>query len=196
TAMVIFFALSKLSPFLKSMLRKIATGLGLSYNSFANDLEGVNFSSMRSGLLNERDNWMCEQTLFRLLFLEPVFDAFLRNALLAKAINKPYAKLNEYRKHKWQGRRWPWVDPRADVQANSEAIKFKIKNPFTATAETGEDLEDIFRGFARAKKLADKYGVDISGWDATSNKQTNEVDDGGNKADENNTNRNIIKLAS
>ena len=35
-------------PFVKSILRGIASGLGCSYNTLANDLEGVNYSSIRS----------------------------------------------------------------------------------------------------------------------------------------------------
>ena len=35
--------------FTKAHLRRIATGLGVSYNTLAEDLEGVNYSSIRSG---------------------------------------------------------------------------------------------------------------------------------------------------
>jgi lambda family phage portal protein len=49
--------------FTQGVLRLIASGLGVSYNALANDLIGVTYSSMRSGLLVERDNWRCQQLI-------------------------------------------------------------------------------------------------------------------------------------
>jgi lambda family phage portal protein len=180
-------------PFLKSMLRKIATGLGLSYNSFANDLEGVNFSSMRSGLLTERDNWMCEQTLFKLLFLKQVYKAWLKNALRTKAVNLPYANYNNYVKHFWQGRRWPWVDPRADVEANILAAKAGFKPPSLIISEMGGDIEDTYKAYSRDTKLQDKYGLKF---DLSTSIQFKDANAQGANADAaDNSNRNL-KIAS
>src|SRR5262249_16634524 len=47
--------------FTKSVIRGFSSGLGVSYNSLANDLEGVNFSSIRAGLLEEREEWKAVQ---------------------------------------------------------------------------------------------------------------------------------------
>ncbi|MCI0539082.1 MAG: phage portal protein [Verrucomicrobiales bacterium] len=41
--------------FVKTFLRGIASGLGVSYNTLANELEGVNFSSIRAGVSDERE---------------------------------------------------------------------------------------------------------------------------------------------
>jgi len=49
-----------LPGFLKAIARSVASGLEVSYNEFANDLEGVNFSSLRAGTLSERDGWKME----------------------------------------------------------------------------------------------------------------------------------------
>jgi lambda family phage portal protein len=180
-------------PFLKSMLRKIATGLGLSYNSFANDLEGVNFSSMRSGLLTERDNWMCEQTMFKLLFLKPVYKMWLKNALMVKAVDISYARLNDFMKHFWQGRRWPWVDPRADVEANILAVKAGFKPPSLVISEMGGDIEDTYKAYSRDAKLRDKYNLQF---DLTTSLQAKEIKDpDGDETKSENSNRNL-KLAS
>jgi len=48
---------SGFDSFHKSVLRGIASGLGISYVSLANNLEGVNYSSIRQGTLEERDNF-------------------------------------------------------------------------------------------------------------------------------------------
>lgn len=50
-----------LGEFCKNYLRRISSGLNVAYNGLANDLEGVNFSSIRSGVLDEREQWMTLQ---------------------------------------------------------------------------------------------------------------------------------------
>ena len=67
--------------FNKACLRGIASALGVSYNSLANDLEGVNFSSIRSGVLEERDEWVVLQDWFIEQILEPVYEQWLGYAL-------------------------------------------------------------------------------------------------------------------
>ena len=43
--------------FVKTALRKLSGAFGVLYNTLAGDLEGVNYGSMRGGLLVERDLW-------------------------------------------------------------------------------------------------------------------------------------------
>ena len=49
--------------FMQSVLRNISSALLVMYPSLANDLEGVNFSSIRAGLVDERDMWRIVQVL-------------------------------------------------------------------------------------------------------------------------------------
>src|SRR5690606_37912767 len=46
----------------EAVLRTVATGLSVSYNTLASDLEGVNYSSLRGGKLDERDVWQLLQS--------------------------------------------------------------------------------------------------------------------------------------
>ena len=51
---------SAFAEFHKSVLRGIASGLGVSYTSLSNNLEGVSYSSIRQGTIDERDHYkMC-----------------------------------------------------------------------------------------------------------------------------------------
>ena len=74
------------SSFIKTTLRGIASGLGVSYNSLANDLEGVNYSSLRAGALEDRDVWMALQDWFIEYICEPVFNEWLTYSLMVGAI--------------------------------------------------------------------------------------------------------------
>jgi lambda family phage portal protein len=146
--------------FVKSCLRGLASGLGVAYNTLANDLENVNFSSIRSGTLEERDHWMVVQGWFVESFLRPLFADWLEVALLNSAIAMPNGfalpsgKLNKFRVHNWQGRRWQWVDPLRDMQTAVLAIEKKLMSPQQVAAQMGVDLEDVIAALQTANKLA------------------------------------------
>lgn len=154
-----------LADFLKSYLRRAASGLNVAYVSLANDLEGVNFSSIRSGVLEERDQWMTIQGWFIEAFLEIVFDDWLGLALLNGALLMPNgtplpaAKRDKFAAHQWQGRRWQWVDPRNDIESALLAIRAGLNDPYTVAAQMGLDLEDVQAALARANAAAAAAGL-------------------------------------
>ena len=131
--------------FIKATLRGIASGLSVSYNSFANDLEGVNFSSMRGGLLEEREVWKLIQRYIADHFHARVYSRWLRMSLLSGQLDPlKMSKLAEYDAATWQPRRWAWVDPSKDVDANKAAIHGLLKSRGDVIREQGRDPEDVW----------------------------------------------------
>ncbi|MEY2656224.1 MAG: hypothetical protein RLZZ524_3252 [Pseudomonadota bacterium] len=150
-------------PFLKSMLRGVASSLGVSYHSLANDLEAVNFSSARAGLLEEREMWMMLQAwLVEHLHL-PVYERWLKNSLLRRKMPFGIDRMEKYLDVYFQPRRWQWVDPLKDVNANIEAIKWGLKSRTAVIAEAGGDIEDVFDQLKLEGDLAKEKGVEIDG---------------------------------
>lgn len=153
--------------FVKASLRGIAAGLGVSYNSLANDLEGVNYSSIRAGVLEERDMWMAEQHWLIEAFLRPVYEGWLRSALLAQAVTYPLGgalpatKLDKFLSHRWQGRRWAWVDPQKDIEANIAAIDAKLKSRREVIAEQGRDIDDVWAQLQAEQDMAAAMNLDL-----------------------------------
>ena len=151
--------------FTKSFLRRISSGLNVAYNSLANDLEGVSFSSIRSGVLEERDQWMMIQGWFIESVLEPVFAEWLGYALLNGAIVSaggsalPAAKREKFSAHIWQGRRWQWVDPKNDIETAVIAINNGLNSPQNIIASLGMDAEDVLADIARFQQMARDRGV-------------------------------------
>jgi len=45
------------ADFTKGFLRRMASGMNVTYHGLANDLAGVNYSSIRAGVIEERDQW-------------------------------------------------------------------------------------------------------------------------------------------
>jgi len=153
--------------FVKACLRGIASGMDISYNSLANDLEGVNYSSLRSGALEERDQWMTLQNWFIESFLTPLFNEWLRMALLAKKIVMPngsalpLAKYDKFSEHIWQGRRWSWVDPMKDIEAARLAVQSGVSSPQQIAAQMGMDVEDVLDSIAAFEQMVKNKGVSM-----------------------------------
>lgn len=139
--------------FVKQILRRAATGLGVAYANWVGDLEAVNFSSMRSGLLDERDNWKDEQKSFVEGLLEPIYEDWLKYAILSGQVNISFAEYDRVNKPEFIGRRWDWVDPRADVEAKIMAVKNNLTTLTDVMSEMGVDFEDYIR---RRKKELEK----------------------------------------
>lgn len=153
--------------FIKACLRGLSSGLNVAYNTLANDLEGVNFSSIRSGTLEERDQWMILQGWLVRAFLRPVFNDWLEQALLRGAITTPAGltlpagKIGKFAAHAWQGRRWQWVDPLKDIEASVKAIENGLASPYTIAAQQGVDADDVLEDIARFQAAAAAKNVKL-----------------------------------
>lgn len=139
--------------FNKAQLRGISAGLGVSYHTLAQDLEGVNFSSARAGELTDRDNWKRLQAWLIEQLVQPVYERWLAHALLSgrivvggKAVSP--ARYDEVSVASWQPRRWAWVDPRADVDASIKAKNHLFRSPSSLIREQGHDPQTVWREVA------------------------------------------------
>jgi hypothetical protein len=115
----------------------------VAYNNFANDLDGVSYSSIRSGTLEERENWMVVQDWFINSFCSPLYSAWLESALLTQSVKLPFAKLEKFRADTWTGRRWPWVDPLNDVQTREKELQLGITSKSQMVSEQGKDFAEV-----------------------------------------------------
>lgn len=149
------------ATFIKTIMRSIASSLGVAYNDFANDLENVNFSSMRSGALSERDGWKIDQQFLIENFIDIVYSRWLAMFLMSGLSNLPFSKFDKFDAAIWQPRRWQWVDPRADVQANLEAVRGLIKSPQDVIRENGGDPDEVLADIDAFNKAATAAGLTL-----------------------------------
>jgi len=149
--------------FVKSALRSVATGMGVSYNTLSSDLEGVNYSSIRAGLLDEREEWLQIQSWLIDHLCRPVFRKWIEVCLLGGAIKLPPEKLEKFTADTWRGRRWQWVDPEKDVRAGLLAVEGGLKSRRQIVAESGGDIEETLEEIAQDNQMADEKGVTLSG---------------------------------
>lgn len=146
------------SFFLKAMLRGVASGLGVAYNSLASDLESISYSSIRAGSIEERDSWKVLQGWMIDNFCQEVFTAWLEMAMLT-VLNLPVSKFDKFNRPAWKVRGWQWVDPLKDVKANVEAVNNGIATRTQILAEQGLDIEEVFEELRFEKTLAAEYGL-------------------------------------
>jgi lambda family phage portal protein len=132
------------------MLREVAAGIGVSYESLSRDYSQSNYSSSRLALLDDRDLWKSLQQWFIRQFREPLHREWLQQAVLASAI--PELRVEEYMLDRdkfeavsFKPRGWSWVDPTKEVEAYKEAVKagFTTVSAVIAGTAGGLDIEDI-----------------------------------------------------
>jgi lambda family phage portal protein len=152
------------APFTKHLLRAIAAGWGVLYNTLANDLEGVNFSSIRQGTLDERERWKEDQEWIAEALHQEVFESWLAVALLSgriKVKGQPLqaTSLERCQAVEWQPRRWTWIDPGADVKAAVDSKNNLLKSPGEIVREGGRDPSAVYREIARDIREMQAAGI-------------------------------------
>ena len=149
--------------FTKSVIRAIASSLNISYNTLANDLESVNYSSLRQGALEERSHYQCEQHKMIEGFMNIIYAKWLNMAFLAGNLsNLPDGKYNKFNSPIWRPRGWQWIDPKKEVDALSIGMNNGFLSMQDVQAGYGRDVEDVFASIQTEKELAEKYGLKLA----------------------------------
>lgn len=159
--------------FVKAQLRRVAAGLGVSYNALANDLEGVNYSSIRSGLLIERDSWRDIQRFWISTVLDRVYREWVNTARLSQELTLDTREPSKFHAVRWIPRGWAWVDPLKDGQAAILAISNGLASRTEVLAERGRDFEEVLEELEQEAALADQYDVKITGSSSSSSSGSN-----------------------
>ncbi len=152
-----------MDPFMRYMLRSVAAGTGISYESLSRDYSQSNYSSSRLALLDDRDNWRVLQAWLIRQFHQKVYEAWLEMAVLSNAINLPnYESAPEmYQDVRWMPRGWDWVDPAKEVAAAKAAVRCGFMTVADVIAAKGGDIEDVFKQRRRELDLAAEYDLTL-----------------------------------
>jgi lambda family phage portal protein len=148
--------------FLRVMLHRFAVSVGATYEQITGDLKGVNYSSIRAGLLDFRRK--CEQFQRNIIiqqFCEGVVRRWLDEAVMAGVLSLPgYAKdSSPYQDIMWATPGWPWVDPKNDQEANAAAVRSGFTSNEEVIAERGGDIATVYAQIAAENEMADDLGL-------------------------------------
>jgi lambda family phage portal protein len=139
--------------FVSAMLRPVAAGAGVSYNAFANDAEGMNYSALRATELEDRDEFRTLQHWMISGLCQPVFTAWLREALITGALGLPAGKMWKFDAPNFVPRGWQWVDPLKEVAAVEKAVALGISSRTATVAAQGGDFAETIAELKAEKAL-------------------------------------------
>jgi lambda family phage portal protein len=137
-----------IEPFMRYLLRNVAAGIGVSYESLSRDYSQSNYSSSRLALLDDRDLWRVLQSWFINNFRTPIHNEWLKQAVLAGAIQgisvAQYAlDPAKFEAVRFRPRGWGWVDPTKEVEAFKAAVRAGFMTVQDVVSQSGADFEEL-----------------------------------------------------
>ena len=157
-----------MDPFMRLMLREVAAGVGVSYESLSRDYSQSNYSSSRLALLDDRDLWRILQGWFVRSFRAELHRVWLEAAVLAGAVRglgvAEYLDNRErYEAARFKARGWSWVDPTREVAAYKEAVRCGFTTVADVIAQTagGADIEDVLEQRRAELDLMDEMDLEF-----------------------------------
>lgn len=151
--------------FLKVTAREIAAGLGVPYEQLTGDLSGVNYSSIRAGLVEFRRRVEAIQhNILVYQFCRPVWRRFVTTEILAGRLDAPGFERDPepYLAANWLPPKCDWVDPLKDAQAEIAAINAGLMSRRQAVAARGYDLEQLDAEIAADRAAAQALGLSFA----------------------------------
>lgn len=151
--------------FSRTILRRIASGLGISYEQMTSDWSKTNYSSARAALNEIWRSWTQRRLDFVQRFCAPVFACFFEEIVTRGFVALPagtpdlHAAYGAWTRVEGIGPGRGFVDPVKEVQASVERMRAGLTTMEKETAElTGGDWRDNQKQLARERdEMADGF---------------------------------------
>lgn len=166
------------SDFEASMLRYIASSLGVSYEQLSKDYSSANYSNLRAAMSETSKRMRVQKRMVADRFATIFFRLWLEEALNAGAIEsmprKPpnwYDGLNAdaYSACEWIGASVGQIDELKETQAAVLRVNNGLSTREAELARLGRDWRVVFRQLAREKQTADDLELQFGADKASSN---------------------------
>lgn len=151
-------------PWINLMLRGIAVGTGLSYETVARDYSKTNYSSSRTSQLEDRRRFRIWQQYLLTHLCQPVWDRFCEAAALAG--HSAFPTMSELLENKraaapveWQTPEWEWVDPQNEQAASQASIDAFQSTYQSELGQQGKNYRKVFYQAAKERKLMRELGL-------------------------------------
>lgn len=150
---------SQMPDYVKEILRSVASGWNISYFQLSGDLESVNYSTGRIGLLGERDGWLSQQGFWIDNFIIEVFQRWLEMALFMDALGLGSIGFEKVNHPSFTGRRWEWMDPLKAAAGMEKLIALNVATVSQFVRDQGKDPEEVFLERAAELKRFAELGI-------------------------------------
>lgn len=151
--------------FVKSVMKKICSALGMSYNKVCKDYEAINYSSLREATLDEAAFFGEIQAFLIESWKEIEFQLFVKGLSIPE--EKKKAVLMH---HTWICQKRGLFDKSKEILAAEREIKLGLKSPVQYIEENGMDTDEVLKSFQFWNKLCKTYGLDFKEDDSAKNK--------------------------
>lgn len=141
------------TDYVRAVLRKVAAGLGLTFESLTGDLSQTNFSGGRMGWLEQHRN--VEGWRWRMLIPQlcvPVWSRFVEAAIIA---GHDLAGVTG----EWTPPRRELISPKDDILAEQMAMRNGLKSWSESVREQGYDPDQVLEEIAAERARFDALGV-------------------------------------
>lgn len=151
---------SNFAEFVKASLRGVASGLNVSYNDLANDMESVNFASGKLGLMYQREVFKALQGWFIEKLCQEVFASWLKTNLDFNTLaSLPAAKFNKFNAPVFKGRRWASIDPQKDVDADIRKLNSGLTSHTQICSEQNIDFPELCNQIKADRDILKALGI-------------------------------------
>lgn len=147
--------------FNKAMLQGISAGLGAFYPTLNHDYAGVNLSSIRGGLLDEREGWRALQYHVIEQFHEALFPRWLMHQMAMQFLPFPAERFSKFDAAVWKPRGWESPDPIKDAEADGMRIAQGLKTRRQIVEERGGDWDETVAELAEENAQLEELGLPL-----------------------------------
>lgn len=155
---------NEFESFMRVMLREASVGYAVPYADMSGDLTSVNYSSIRQGALDTRENYKVLQDVLIFKLLHPLFKAWLPTALmkgkiLVRGMPLSVEDVDRLCKPVWTPKRWGWIDPQSEAKSNQIAIQSGLKPVSQIIKEMGGDPDEVWETYAQDIETMKAKGI-------------------------------------
>ena len=141
------------SGFVKAIVRRIASSVGVSYNRLAHDYEAVNYSSLREASIDEGKTYANIQQFFVDNWKTFEYELFLKSYIMNGDTQLKPSKLKDYLSYNFICRKDGLFDPAKEIIAIERRLKLGLSNPIIELESLGQDPEEVVQGWVRWNEL-------------------------------------------
>jgi lambda family phage portal protein len=155
--------------FVRVARQELSSGLGLAYHQLTGDLSQVNFSTIRSVLIEQRRRFgAIQRNMIAFKVCRPVWRRWLETALLSGRLKIPRAGREEIlfklMRPKWVATPgFEWVQPERQVESDVAELKAGLTSRTRLVAERGYDVEDLDEEIAADREREERLGLVLEG---------------------------------
>lgn len=151
---------ASVEPFIRACLRGVGAGVNMAYHTLANDPGAVNYSTAQVFRMDDGEHWKALQRWLIEHECRPDFNEWLRHSITERGFPKRW--YDQRATAHFQPRTWAHVDEQKAISARIDRLTHGLTSRTRIAAETGEDIEDIFRELAEEQELARSLGVNLA----------------------------------